>query len=123
MLVRRSGKLTVLKLYKEYLESHRDGQILFINFEHPDTFNLQSHDALYEYIKEVVNKDKKVYFIFDAIQEVSEWQRLINGLTIAFDCDIYISGSNASLLSGELATLLMGRYVEIKVLLFRFRKS
>ena len=66
-------------------------------------------------MKEKVNSNKKVYFLFDEIQEVSQWQKLINGLRVAYDSDIYITGSNASILSGELATYLTGRYVEIKV--------
>ncbi len=118
--VRRSGKSTILNLYKEYLENNKSGKILFLNFEHPATFDMQSYEKLYEYIKQEISNEEKVYFLFDEIQEVSEWQKLINGLRVAYDCDIYITGSNATLLSGELATYLTGRYVEIKVYPFSF---
>ncbi len=81
---------------------------------------MQDYESLYEYIKSNVSKEEKVYFLFDEIQEVKEWQKLVNGLRIAYDCDIYITGSNATLLSGELATYLTGRYVEIKIYPFGF---
>lgn len=118
--VRRSGKSTLLLLFRNHLKSEGINNILFINFEHPDTFKIQDYESLYEYIKSNVSKEEKVYFLFDEIQEVKEWQKLVNGLRIAYDCDIYITGSNATLLSGELATYLTGRYVEIKVLPFTF---
>ena len=114
--VRRSGKSFILLLFQEYLCGQGlEKQILYLNFEHPDTMHLQDATSLYEHIKEHVNKEDKVYFLFDEIQEVSGWQKLINGLRVAYDCDIYITGSNANLLSGELATYLSGRYVEIPV--------
>ncbi|HHX07671.1 MAG TPA: ATP-binding protein, partial [Erysipelothrix sp.] len=118
--VRRSGKSTLLLLFRNHLKSEGINNILFLNFEHPDTFKIQDYESLYEYIKSNVSKEEKVYFLFDEIQEVKEWQKLVNGLRIAYDCDIYITGSNATLLSGELATYLTGRYVEIKVLPFTF---
>lgn len=77
---------------------------------------------MYKYLKDKVVANKKVYLLFDEIQEVSEWQKLINGLRIAFDSDIYVTGSNASLLSGEMATYLTGRYVEIKMLPLTFKE-
>ena len=113
--VRRSGKSTLLTLFKEYIINDGSDNILFLNFEHPDTFDIQDYKSLYEYIKQNINEEEKVYFLFDEIQEVKEWQKLINGLRVAYDCDIYITGSNASLLSGELSTYLTGRYVEIEV--------
>ena len=113
--VRRSGKSTLLTLFKEYIIKDGSNNILFLNFEHPDTFNIQDYKSLYEYIKLNINEKEKVYFLFDEIQEVKEWQKLINGLRVAYDCDIYITGSNASLLSGELSTYLTGRYVEIEI--------
>lgn len=110
--VRRSGKSYLLLMLKKRLEEDHK-QVLYLNFEHPEAFSLQNADKLYNYIKEKVNSREKVYFIFDEIGEVEGWQKLINGLRVAFDSDIYISGSNANLLSGELATYLSGRYVEI----------
>lgn len=117
--VRRSGKSFLLKMLESNLKEE-DKQILFINFEHPETFHMHSATRLYEYIKEEVDANQKVYFLFDEIQEVDGWQTLINGLRVAFDCDIYITGSNATLLSGEMATYLSGRYVEIKIYPFSF---
>lgn len=114
--VRRSGKSFLLKMFEDYLlDEGLEDQILSINFEHPDTFGIQTSEKLYNYIKERVTSDKKQYFLFDEIQEVENWQSLINGLRVAYNCDIYITGSNASLLSGEMATYLSGRYVEIQV--------
>lgn len=115
--VRRSGKSYLLLMIKDELLKHgvEPEQIIYLNFENPEYFNILSFDKLYQYLKEKVNSNKKVYFLFDEIQEVSQWQKLINGLRVAYDSDIYITGSNASILSGELATYLTGRYVEIKV--------
>lgn len=119
--IRRSGKSTLLHLYKNYLEEKvNENSIFLLNFEHPDTFEIQTHDKLYAYLKNLVPQNTKVYFLFDEIQEVAGWQKLVNGLRVAYDCDIYITGSNATLLSGELATYLSGRYVEIKVYPFSF---
>ncbi len=112
--VRRSGKSYLLLMLKNYLEQAKK-QVFYLNFEHPDNFPLNNGDALYTFIKDRVNTNKKIYFIFDEIGEVAGWQKLINGLRVAYDCDIYLSGSNANLLSGELATYLSGRYVEITV--------
>ncbi|MDX9807638.1 MAG: ATP-binding protein [Acholeplasma sp.] len=112
--VRRSGKSFLLKMLEEYLHKHNK-KTIYLNFEHPDTFGIQTADKLYEFVKTQVKSDERVYFLFDEIAEVEQWQKLINGLRIAFNCDIYITGSNANMLSGELATYLSGRYVEIKV--------
>lgn len=112
--VRRSGKSFLLKMLEEYLHK-QNKKTIYLNFEHPDTFGIQTTDKLYEFVKTQVKSDERVYFLFDEIAEVEQWQKLINGLRIAFNCDIYITGSNANMLSGELATYLSGRYVEIKV--------
>ncbi len=120
--VRRSGKSFLLQMYQNYLISHQIdiNQIVFINFEHPDNFNLLDSDQLFQHLKMVVDPNRKTYFLFDEIQEVHNWQKLVNGLRVAFDSDIYITGSNASLLSGELSSVLAGRYVEINVLPLSF---
>lgn len=122
--VRRSGKSYLLLMIKDKLLSMGvdEDQIIYINFENPEFFDLLSYKDLYKYLKDKVVANKKVYFLFDEIQEVSEWQKLINGLRIAFDSDIYVTGSNASLLSGEMATYLTGRYVEIKMLPLTFKE-
>lgn len=115
--VRRSGKSFILELFYQHLLSLgiSTNAIVKINFEHPDFFAFHTINTLNEYIKNNVNHSTKLYFLFDEIQEVQEWQKLINGLRVAYDCDIYVTGSNANLLSGELATYLSGRYVEINV--------
>ena len=112
--VRRSGKSFLLSMLHEYLLGENK-QVLYLNFEHPDTFEFQDSKKLYQYIKNIVQENEKIYFLFDEIGLVTDWQKLINGLRVAFNCDIYITGSNAKLLSGELATYLSGRYVEIKI--------
>lgn len=116
--VRRSGKSVILNLYQDYLleQGVLPKNIIFYNFEHPDCFSLTTSEMLYADIQQKVeNSSNKVYFIFDEIQEVKDWQKLINGLRLAFNADIYITGSNAKLLSGELATYLAGRYVELTI--------
>lgn len=116
--VRRSGKSFLLKMLAEHLEKQKK-PVLYLNFEHPDTFKYHRADELYRYIQTYVENhsqtSERLYFLFDEIGEVEGWQRLINGLRVAFNCDIYLTGSNAKLLSGELATHLAGRYVEIKI--------
>ncbi|MDD3957315.1 MAG: ATP-binding protein [Candidatus Izemoplasmatales bacterium] len=112
--VRRSGKSFILKMLEKHLQQ-LNKKTIYLNFEHPDTFSIQTADKLYEFIKTQVETDERIYFLFDEIAEVDNWQKLINGLRIAFNCDIYLTGSNAKMLSGELATYLSGRYVEIKV--------
>lgn len=122
--VRRSGKSSILLLFKQYLLTNGidDSQIIFINFEHPDFRNYYDDISLYNYLIQLTDKNQKYYFLFDEIQEVTSWQKLINGLRLKFDCDIYITGSNANLLSGELSTYLSGRYVEIKVMPLSFKE-
>ena len=83
--------------------------------------NLQTAKALHDEItKRVANIDGKVYLFFDEIQEVKDWEKCINSLRVSLNCDIYITGSNAKLLSGELATYLAGRYVEFVIYPFSF---
>jgi len=122
--VRRSGKSFLLLMIKELLVARgiKEEQIIHLNFEHPDYYPLMEEGKLYEYLKETISTTEKVYFLFDEIQEVANWQKLINGLRIAFCSDIYLTGSNASLLSGEMATYLTGRYVEVKVLPLSFEE-
>lgn len=120
--VRRCGKSYVLQMFREHLleSGIEPKQIMYINFEHPDTDPLKTAPALNNHIKKSASQTKKNYFLFDEIQEVKSWQRIINGLRVAYDSDIYITGSNAKILSGELASLLSGRYVEIKIMPLSF---
>ncbi len=122
--VRRSGKSYLLRMIKDLLleQGVSHSQIIFMNFEHPEFFTINTYEKLYDYLKEQISSTDKLYFLFDEIQEVEGWQKLINGLRVAYDCDIYITGSNASLLSGELATYLTGRYIEIKMHPLSFRE-
>ena len=120
--VRRSGKSYLLMMVKDLLIANGvdESQIFYLSFEHPDNYPLQNDESLYQHLKEQVDPARKSYFLFDEIQEVTGWQKLVNGLRVAFDSDIYLTGSNASLLSGEMATYLTGRYIEIKVLPLSF---
>ena len=114
--IRRCGKSTLFKLYIDYLKSIgiEEDHIISINLENPEN-EFDTYKDLYKYIKEQI-KDKKQYYVFlDEIQNVTEFQKAVDGLYIIKNVDVYITGSNAYLLSGELATLLTGRYIEIKM--------
>lgn len=116
--MRRSGKSALLELTKEELLKRGipKKNIIYINLESLRYERLKEYHALYEEITDCVEQtDGRVYILLDEIQEVHGWEQAINSLRVDFDCDIYITGSNAKLLSGELATLLAGRYVEIRV--------
>ena len=121
--IRRSGKSVMLELIKnELIESGvNQSQFISINFENMSYSHLQSARVLHdEIIKRAADIQGKIYLFFDEIQEVEEWEKCINSLRVSLDCDIYISGSNAKLLSGELATYLAGRYVEFVIYPFSF---
>ena len=121
--IRRCGKSTLFELYIVYLKSLGidDNHIISINFEDPDN-QFDNYKDLYRYVKELI-KDKKQYYVFlDEIQNVPEFQKAVDGLYIIKNVDVYITGSNAYLLSGELATLLSGRYIEIKMYPLSFKE-
>lgn len=120
--MRRVGKSTILMMIKdEILEKVPEEQKLYINFESLEFINLNEAGDLAEYIaKKSQNITGKKYYFFDEIQLVKNWERVINGLRVDQDCDIYITGSNSNLVSGELATLLAGRYVEFEIQAFTF---
>lgn len=121
--IRRCGKSVMLELIKEELMEKGIPSIQFItiNFEDMRYTHLQTAEALHEEItKKASEIDGKVYLFFDEIQEVTEWEKCINSFRVVLDCDIYITGSNAKLLSGELATYLGGRYVEFVIYPFSF---
>lgn len=121
--IRRCGKSVMLELIKqELVESGMDPrQFISINFEDMRYARLQTAEALYEEItKRATEIGGRVYLFFDEIQEVQDWEKCVNSFRAAMDCDIYITGSNAKLLSGELATYLGGRYVEFVIYPFSF---
>lgn len=121
--IRRSGKSVMLELIKEELIGLgvNVNQFISINFEDMRYSNLHTGQALHEEIlKRAENIQGKVYLFFDEIQEVTDWEKCINSLRVVLDCDIYLTGSNAKLLSGELATYLGGRYVEFVIYPFSY---
>lgn len=116
--VRRSGKSVLLMLYKEYLiQSGADeDHIIYMNFESFNYQTITTEEKLHQKLNELIPKDnKKIYLLLDEVQAVEGWQRVVNGIRVDFDSDIVITGSNANMLSGELATLLSGRYIEIPI--------
>ncbi|MBP3283880.1 MAG: ATP-binding protein [Clostridia bacterium] len=121
--IRRCGKSTLFELYIEYLKNNGidESQIIKVNLEDPE-LDFRDYMELYHYIKERLNPDKKNYVFIDEVQNVEKFQKAVDGLYIQKNVDLYITGSNAYLLSGELATLLSGRYVEIKMLPFSFKE-
>ena len=120
--IRRCGKSTLLELYQDYLKSSgvTDAQIISINFEELEYEDLLDYKALYNYVKERLHKSKTTYVFLDEIQQVENFQKAVDSLYVKKNVDVYITGSNAYLLSGELATLLSGRYVEINMLPLSF---
>jgi len=121
--IRRSGKSVMLHLVQRELvdQGVSDSQFISYNFEDMGNAPLCTAEALHKEItQKVTNIEGKVYLFFDEIQEVSDWEKCINSFRVEFDCDIYITGSNAKLLSGELATYLAGRYVEFVIYPFSF---
>ncbi|ELY8693647.1 ATP-binding protein [Listeria monocytogenes] len=121
--VRRSGKSVLLMLYKEYLlqEGVQENHIIHINFESFEYQTVTTEEKFRQKLDELLPEDdKKVYLLFDEIQMVEGWQRVVNGIRVSFNSDIIITGSNANMLSGEIATLLSGRYIEIPIYPFSF---
>ena len=120
--IRRCGKSTLLEQYRDYLISTgvSSEQIIFINFEDLEFEELLDYHKLYSYIKERLLPDKYTYIFLDEIQKVESFEKAVDSLYIKEKTDIYITGSNAYMLSGELATLLSGRYVEISMLPLSF---
>ncbi len=122
--IRRCGKSTLLKLFQEHLMSIgvSEKQIVFINFEDLKNEELLDYKSLYNYIKEKLIKNDWTYVLLDEIQNVKDYQKAVDSLYVQDKVDIYITGSNAYMLSGNLATLLSGRYVEISMLPFSFKE-
>ena len=122
--VRRCGKSTLMEIFQDYLKNAgiAEEQILAVNLEDYDFYELRNPQSLYHYIKEHMTKGKKLYVFLDEIQYVENFPDVVNGLFIKKDIDLYITGSNAYMLSSEIATLISGRYVEIKMLPLSFKE-
>lgn len=120
--VRRCGKSTLMEMFINYLiENGVDKHnIIFINFEDYDFYELRDPSKLYEYIKKLIDPNKQTYIFLDEIQHVTDFPRIVDALYIKNNIDIYITGSNAYMLSSELATLISGRYIEISMLPLSF---
>jgi len=122
--IRRCGKSTLLKIFQDYLLENqvKKNQIISINFENPDFEDLKDYKNLYKYIEKSLIPNKKNYVFLDEIQNVVDYQKAVDGLYIKENVDLYITGSNAYFLSGELATLLSGRYIEIEMMPLSFKE-
>lgn len=123
--VRRSGKSTIMFQYKNWLQENgvSDEQIIYLNFENLDTIELHDSVTLHQYIKDRTKENLQYYLLFDEIQIVDKWELAVNSLHLNKNIDIVITGSNAKLLSSELATYLAERYVSIVVYPFSLRES
>jgi len=121
--IRRCGKSSLLKLMIQHLLAGgvEPGQIITMNFESMD-YRGMTVEELYAYVKERILPDKRMYLFFDEIQRIIDWQDAINSFRVDFFCDIYVTGSNAHLLSSEISTYLTGRFVEIRMLPLSFKE-
>lgn len=122
--IRRCGKSTLMEMYRDWIKAHgvEASQITYINFEDFDFFELRNPRKLYEYVKKRLSVVGMTYLFFDEIQHVKDFPDVINSLNIKSNTDIYLTGSNAYMLSSDIATLLSGRYVEIPMLPLSFRE-
>lgn len=122
--VRRCGKSTLFKLYIDYLKSTgvTDDQIISVNLEDMDYEHLLDYRALYSYVKERLQEEKYAYVFLDEVQNCKGYEKTVDSLYIKPNVDVYITGSNAHMLSGELATLISGRYITIEMLPLSFKE-
>ena len=122
--VRRCGKSTLFEIYHDYLLENgvEPTQIISLNFEDIEYEDLRDYKRLYEYVKERLVPDKMNYIFFDEIQHVEQYQKTVDSLFLRENCDVYITGSNAYFMSGELATLLTGRYAELAMMPLSFKE-
>lgn len=122
--IRRCGKSSLLDLFHQYLSDNgvADSNIIHMNLESLRYRNLSDYLSFYDYVSERIPKTVKTYLIFDELQAVKHWEKAIESFRLDFDVDIYITGSNAYLLSTEFSTLLSGRYVEIRMLPLSFKE-
>lgn len=124
--VRRSGKTVLLQQIQDYLLQHgrQKNNVVYISFESKANAHLKNSDALYSYLLDTGRKaNGKTYIFLDEIQAVPAWEEVVSSLLVDLDCDIYITGSNSKLLSGELATLIAGRYIQIHVYPFTLSEA
>ena len=121
--IRRCGKSTLFELFIDYLKENdvKEEQIIHINLEDAD-YDFTNYKDLYSYVNSKIDSKQQYYVFLDEVQNVSEFQKAVDSLYIKKNVDVYITGSNAYLLSGELATLLSGRYIEIKMLPLSFKE-
>ena len=122
--IRRCGKSTLLDIYKEWLKEQgvKESQIIPINFEDLDYEELTDYKKLYIYLKDRLVKDNMTYIFLDEIHHVEDFPKVVDSLYIKNNVDIYITGSNAYMLSSEIATLISGRYVQIEMLPLSFKE-
>lgn len=122
--IRRCGKSSLLELFRQYLleSGIEEGRIIHMNLESLKYNSLSDHLSFYQYVSDKIDNTSKTYLLFDELQVVSDWEKAIESFRLDYDVDIYITGSNAYLLSSEFATLLSGRYVEIKMLPLSFKE-
>nr|AGS52419.1 ATPase [uncultured bacterium contig00085] len=122
--IRRCGKSAMLSIFANKLRQMNipKKQIIEMNFESMKFKNIANHEDLYSYIAERIATKKKTYLFFDEVQMIKNWERAINSFLVDFNVDVYITGSNAYLLSSEFSTLISGRYVEIKMLPLSFKE-
>ncbi len=122
--IRRCGKSTLLKQFQDYLRDNgvMDEQIISINFEDLKFEDLLDYKSLYKYVESKILPNQKMYIFFDEIQKVSSFEKAVDSLYIKENLDVYITGSNAYMLSSDLSTLLSGRYVEISMLPLSFKE-
>lgn len=122
--IRRCGKSSLLDLFHQYLNSQgvEESHIIHMNLESLRYRNILNYLDFYDYVSEKISKEGKTYLIFDELQTVTHWEKAIESFRLDFNVDIYITGSNAYLLSDEFSTLLSGRYVEIPVLPLSFKE-
>lgn len=122
--IRRCGKSTMFELFQSYLKENgvEEEQIITVNLEDGDYRSIRTSEMLYQYVESKLIKNNKNYVFLDEVQQVENFQEAVDWLYVKKNVDLYITGSNAFLLSGELATLLSGRYVEIKMLPLSFKE-
>lgn len=120
--VRRCGKSTIFEIYRDYLVAHgvQPEQIIALNFEDLEFEDLTDYKLLYRYVKERLCSDKMNYIFLDEIQHVKSYEKAVDSLFLKENCDVYITGSNAYFMSGELATLLTGRYIQLSMMPLSF---
>lgn len=122
--VRRCGKSTLLEIYQDWLRNNgvADEQIISINFEDIDYEELTDYKKLYAYLKQCLSKNKITYIFLDEVQHINDFPKVVDSLYIKKNVDVYITGSNAYMLSSEIATLISGRYVQIEMLPLSFKE-